>query len=201
MIARLAGTLVERTGTTVVVDVAGVGYSVVMPAPDAASVGTLGDEVVVATHLYVREDAQVLYGFCSPATRQCFTELVGTRGVGPTLALSMLAHFSPAALAAAVAAGDAAALAKVPGIGPKSAARLVTDLTGRISALPSSAPTTPGAHTASSAYTEAHLGLCQLGYSPEEASTTLDKLTADGTATDDAAALLRSALRALAGGR
>lgn len=137
MIGSLRGTLGDwwrRPGglVEVLVDVGGVGYRVTMVEQDVASMGQLGSEVSLQVHTHVREDALILYGFVTKEQRACFEALISVRTVGPGVALSMLAVHTPGALRRAVAARDVDALRLVPGIGAKTAARLVVELEAKL---------------------------------------------------------------------
>ncbi|MCB2223566.1 MAG: Holliday junction branch migration protein RuvA [Actinobacteria bacterium] len=146
MIDRLRGTLALKDGDGVVVDVGGVGYRVAMTARGIAELPGVGREIVVHTHLHVREDQMALFGFDTADERDLFGTLLGASGVGPRLALSILATLAPAALQHAVLAEDAAALTAVPGIGKKTAQKLILDLRSRLD-LPDATldPSTPAA--------------------------------------------------------
>jgi len=132
MIGRIRGVLAERTGLGVLVDTGGVGYEVAMPARDIAALPPVGEEVVVHTHLHVREDVMALYGFSSEEGRDLFRDLIGASGVGPKLALAILATLTPEQLRVALAAEDVDTLTAVPGIGKRSAQKLVLDLRARL---------------------------------------------------------------------
>lgn len=137
MIGSLRGTLSDwwrRAGglVEVLVDVGGVGYRVTMAEQAAASLGPVGSEVSLHVHTHVREDALILYGFVTNEQRACFEALISVRTVGPGVALSMLAVHTPGALRRAVAARDVDALRLVPGIGAKTAARLVVELDAKL---------------------------------------------------------------------
>lgn len=132
MIGRVTGTLVERTTTTAVVDVGGVGYELFLSARDLSALPRIGDEVVVHAHLHVREDVMTLYGFADRDGRDLFRILLGASGVGPKLALSMLATLGTDELRTAVLGDDVAALTTVPGIGTRTAQKLILDLRARL---------------------------------------------------------------------
>ena len=141
MIGSLRGTLLERVlrsdhQTEILVEAGGVGYRVFVPAGAATRVGELGGPSFLWVHTHVREDALVLYGFPSREERDCFELLLGARGVGPALALAVLSVLTPATLRRAVLGGESDALTLVPGIGNKTAARLVLELTPRFEAAP-----------------------------------------------------------------
>lgn len=195
MIGSLRGTLAARTAEAeIVVEVGGVGYRVTVTTATTAALGTLGSEVMLHVHTHVREDAIVLYGFAHDDERRCFEALIGAHGVGPSLAMAILSALSPAALSTAVLEDDVLALCAVPGVGRKTAARLLIDLKNRLDLPDLSSPGLPGASAASSARAEARAALAELGYGPDEI-----KLALDGVAEDlGVEELLRLALRELA---
>jgi holliday junction DNA helicase RuvA len=232
VIGSLRGTLAERAlrsdnQAELLVEVAGVGYRVLVPAGSAGRAGEVGGQTFLWVHTHVREDALVLYGFPSRAERACFELLLGAHGVGPALAAAVVSVLSPPALRRAVLDEDSDALALVPGIGKKTAARLVLELTPRFEAaawlgLPdgevggcageatdAGADRRSGANTAGEADHEAtaaergaqreevKAALVSLGYGAEEVRSVLARLPPDG-ATED---MLRHALRELAGSR
>ncbi|MGH9076751.1 MAG: Holliday junction branch migration protein RuvA [Acidimicrobiales bacterium] len=202
MIGSLRGTVLDRRarpdGTgEVVVEAAGVGYRVVVPAATLGALGGLGSAAFVHVHTHVREEALILYGFATLAERDCFEALIGARGVGPAVALAMLSVHSPAALRLAVDAHDADALTLVPGIGRKTAARLLIDLASRLGdgddfAGPGAGVTANGA--AGDARSEVRAALGALGYDPDEVRAALARLPGEGDVED----LMRVALRDLA---
>jgi Holliday junction DNA helicase RuvA len=135
MIAFLEGRLVEALPTQVVVDVRGVGYEVLIPLSSFDALPAPGQPVRLLTHLAVREDAHVLYGFATAAERDLFRLLVNTvSGIGPKLALNILSGMTPAAFRGAVAAGDVKALSRISGVGRKTAERLVVELRDKVGA-------------------------------------------------------------------
>ncbi len=190
MIGSLRGRVVMRSADgEVVVEVAGVGYRVSVPTGTAAAIGPAGTEVLLHVHTHVREDAIVLYGFLHDDERRCFDALLGAHGVGPSLALAVLSALSPAALSTAVLEDDADTLCAVPGIGRKTAARLLIDLKSRLDLPDLSAPAGGGPARA-----EARAALAELGYGPEEIRQALDGRRDDVGVEE----LLRLALRDLA---
>ncbi len=192
MIGSLRGTLARRDGDgELLVDVGGVGYRVTVPTRTAVALGTLGSEVFLHVHTHVREDAIVLYGFGHEDERRCFEALLGAHGVGPALALSVLSALSPAALAAAVLEDDVETLCTVPGIGRKTAARLLIDLKSRLD-LPERSGVDAGA---GSVRAQARAALTELGYGPEEIRRALEGRREDVGVEE----LLKLALRDLAG--
>ncbi len=194
MIARLRGRLAAVGTDGVVVDVGGVGYHVLVPA--GAFSQRLGDEVVVHTHLAVREDALTLFGFADVAALRLFERLLAVNGVGPKLALSALATLGPTALRDAILTKDAASLVTVPGLGRKTAQRLILELGGDLHADVTTGDDASPAAT-DDPRAEVRLALATLGYEPAEITRALQR--ADGTADDDRDGLLRRALQALAG--
>jgi Holliday junction DNA helicase RuvA len=192
VIGSLRGTLAWRGADgELLVEVGGVGYRVWAPTRTAASLGAVGNEVLLHVHTHVREDAIVLYGFGHDDERRCFEALLGAHGVGPSLALSVLSALSPSALRTAVREDDAETLCAVPGIGRKTAARLLIELKSRLDLpdLPSSAGAAAG-----SARAEARAALAELGYGPEEIRRALEGRREDVGVEE----LLRLALRDLA---
>lgn len=135
MIAFLQGTLVEALPTRVSVDVRGVGYEVLIPLSSYDKLPPPGQEVRLLTHLAVREDAHVLYGFMTPAERELFRLLINTvSGIGPRLALNVLSGMNPTAFRGAVANGDVKALSQIAGVGKKTAERIVVELRDKVGA-------------------------------------------------------------------
>jgi len=128
MIAFLSGKLATKTPGTAVIDVGGVGYEVSIPLSTYERIGSVGENVRVFTHMSVRENAVELFGFSSEQERQLFERLIEVNGVGPKLALSILSGIDPTAFRAAIVSGDANVLAKVHGVGKKTAARLIMEL-------------------------------------------------------------------------
>jgi Holliday junction DNA helicase RuvA len=201
MIGSLRGTLIDRTlDGEVLVEVGGVGYRVVVSPSTAVATGEMGDEIFLYVHHHIREDAQTLYGFPTRDERLAFEALLGAHGVGPALALAILSVHPPAALARVLADDDLAALCLVPGVGKKTAARLLVELKSRLD-IPDLSGTAPGPTRspdgAVSPRADVHDALAGLGYGPDEIREALRDLPAEG----DASELLREALRRLAGAR
>ncbi len=201
MIGSLRGALLSRADDEVLVEVGGVGYRVVVSPTTSVSLGDVGDEVFVWVHHHVREDAQVLYGFATDDGRRCFTALLGAHGVGPSLALAILSVHGPADLARVLAEDDVAALCLVPGVGKKTAARLLVELKSRLD-IPLDVTTTggsssggaPATGTVAAARADVREALAGLGYGVEEIRAVL----ADLPESDDSAVLLKDALARLA---
>ena len=202
MIGSLRGRLLHRGAGEVLVEVGGVGYVVVVSPTTVVSLGELGDEVFVWTHHHVREDAEVLYGFPTRDERVTFEALLGAHGVGPALALAILSVHAPVALVRVLAEDDVAALCLVPGVGKKTAARLLVELKSRLHLDDSGpAPVASGAPTGErSPAADVRDALAGLGYSAEEIRTATAELAGDGDG-GDASVLLRTALQRLAAAR
>jgi Holliday junction DNA helicase RuvA len=200
MIGSLRGRLLDRTAGEVLVEVCGVGYRVTVTPSTSVDLGALGDEVFVHVHHHVREDAQTLYGFATRDERMSFEALIGAHGVGPSLALAILSVHSPAQLRAALAADDVAALCLVPGVGKKTAARLLVELKSRLDlgdVVDLAAVTgtgTNGSAPAPSPLADVRDALANLGYGPDEIRDVLADLPAAGEAGE----LVRMALQRLA---
>jgi Holliday junction DNA helicase RuvA len=207
MIGSLAGTLIDRSPRgEVVVEVGGVGYRATVAPSTLVRLGEPGAAVRLFTHLHVREDALTLFGFVSRDERDCFEALIGAHGVGPSLALAILSVHSPVELRNALIDGDLDALTLVPGVGRKTAARLLIELKARLdvpglSDLDLEPPVGTSANGngngASAKRSEVRAALSTLGYEPEEVLPVLRQLPTEGAVED----LLRSALKLLAEAR
>jgi len=197
VIGWLSGRLIARTGDgELLVDVQGVGYRVSVPTPLLVSTGEPGAEVTLHIHTHVREDAIVLYGFATTEERRCFEALLSAHGVGPSLALSVLCALRPADLVRAVLEEDLAVLCAVPGVGRKTAARLVLDLRTRLELPEFSGDGVPGGscRTTVEPRGEVRAALAELGYAPEEIRRALHDIPDEGAVEE----MLRRALRELA---
>jgi holliday junction DNA helicase RuvA len=197
VIGSLRGPLLDRSGTELLVEVGGLGYRVQATPETVAAVGEVGSEVFLHVHHQVREDAETLYGFTAIDDRRVFETLIGTHGVGPALALAILSVHSPAALRQVLATDDVAALCLVPGVGKKTAARLLVELKSRLD-LPEvdlAALDTGGRPgVPPNVRADVRDALTELGYGPDEIARILPDLPQDG----DSADLLRQALQRLA---
>ena len=195
MIGSVRGTIIERTLTgELLVEVGGVGYRVNVPVRAVPGMDP-GTNAFLFTHLHVREDAMVLFGFPSRDERDTFEALIGATGVGPKLALAILSVHTPNMLRRCLADDDLDALVLVPGVGKRTAQRLLIELKARLE-LPD-LDLTAGVGGASTPRSEVRDALIGLGYSPEEVRGVLSQLGEDGTVEE----LLRDALRVLAGTR
>lgn len=192
MIGRLHGKLIEKAPPLILIDVGGVGWEVFVPMSTFCNLPEIGAEVTVLTHLIVREDAEVLYGFATAAERETFRALVRVSGVGPKIALAVLSGISTNALAGAVERGEAGLLTRVPGIGKKTAERLVLELKGKLtgSAFAGAAAAAP----ATAAQADIVSALVALGYSEREANAAVKRLP-EGTGVSEG---IRLALKSLA---
>jgi holliday junction DNA helicase RuvA len=189
MIGRLTGILAEKSPPQLLIDVNGVGYEVDVPMSSFYNLPALGERVTLLTHFVVREDAQVLFGFLTHDERATFRQLVKISGVGPRTALSILSGLSVNELAQAVSLQETGRLIKVPGIGKKTAERLLLELKGKLG----DAVAAPASVT-SSAQADILQALVALGYSDREASATLKTLPPEASVSDG----IKLALTALA---
>jgi holliday junction DNA helicase RuvA len=176
MIHRLRGTLVEKDTEGVVLDVGGVGYRASASLTTLRALPSLGEESVIHTRMVVREDAMLLFGFATKEERAAFDALTAVSKVGPKLALAVLSSMSPPEIAEAVARGDVLKFASVPGLGRKSAERLVLELKGKDIAVFAPEPATSGTGGGGGPYMEAREALAGLGYSLEEAEKALNNI-------------------------
>jgi Holliday junction DNA helicase RuvA len=194
MIARLAGTLLSKQPPLLVIDVAGVGYEVEAPLPMFYDLPETGQPVVILTHLSVKEDSHTLYGFASESERTLFRQLLKISGIGAKLALTILSGASGDELARFVAEGDAASLTRLPGIGKKTAERIIIELRDKLEGLPAGGA--PGAGSgkaqAGSALGEATNALIALGYKPQEAGRMARSVTQPEMSVEE---ILRLALQ------
>ena len=189
MIGRLAGQLVEKRPPTIMVEVHGVGYEVDVPMSTFFQLPATGSSISLYTHLVVREDAHLLFGFATEQERQLFRQLLKISGIGARTALSVLSGMTVSELYQAVSAHDGARLTKIPGIGKKTAERLLLELRDKLNAGPG------GAHPGGDAEvrSDALHALLALGYSDKEAAQALGRIAPD-TPVQDA---IRHALKLL----
>lgn len=199
MIAYLSGTLAEKKPAEAIVDVAGVGYRAFIPTSTYERLPDVGRPVKLLTHHHVREDAVLLYGFMSAAERTAFEILLSATGVGPKLALAALSALSPNDLRGYVVRGEAAMLTGIPGVGRKTAERLVVELRDRFSALDgvedTSSTATPGERAIGSARADALAALDQLGFTRPAAEKALMAVIKKHPDVRTADELVRLALR------
>jgi len=200
MIGRLHGILLEKQPPQLLLDVGGVGYEVSAPMTTFYELPETGNEITLHTHLAVREDAHVLYGFLREQDRLLFRTLIRVSGVGPKLALAILSGMSADEFVGCVQNGDSALLTRLPGVGKKTAERLVVELKDRLkdwqgTALTATEVSTGHVVPASDALKDAISALVSLGYKPQEASRMVSQLESDGLASEE---LIRLALKAMA---
>ena len=176
MIHRLRGILVEKDTDGVVVDVGGVGYRASASVATLRALPSLGEECVIHTRMVVREDAMLLFGFAAPEERAAFDALIAVSKVGPKLALAVLSAMSPQQISEAVARGDVPKLSSVPGLGRKTAERLVLELKGKDLAIFGPEPVVSSDGGGGGPYMEAREALTGLGYSLEEAEKALNNI-------------------------
>jgi Holliday junction DNA helicase RuvA len=195
VIGSLRGSVLDRSGSEALLEVAGVGYRVLATPATCASL-VVGEEAFLHVHHHRREDAELLYGFATIEERRFFETLIGTHGVGPGLGLAILSVHSPSALVEAVASNDVAALCLVPGVGRKTATRLVVELGSRLSAEPIdlSDLETGAAKAAVGPKADVREALSGLGYASEEIGRILGELPDDLGSSE----MLRRALQRLA---
>jgi Holliday junction DNA helicase RuvA len=193
MIARLRGTLLAKQAPTLLVEVGGVGYELEAPMSTFYELPEVGREVILHTHLQVKEDGQTLYGFAQQSERSLFRLLIKISGIGAKTALAILSGASVDEFARLIQRADLAALTRIPGIGKKTAERLVVELKDKLGA-GGSAGGLPGSRGAvpNDPVAEASVALQALGYKPAEVSKLVQAAAAPG---DDAEAIIRKALK------
>ena len=197
MIGSLRGILIDRPAPgEVIVEVQGVGYRASVPTSVVATLGGIGSEVFLHVHTHVREDAIVLFGFAHGDERRCFEALLGAHGIGPSLALAILSSMSPAALSTAVLEDDVDTLCLVPGVGKKTAARLLLELKARLD-LPTLGEEGPSHGGSMAPRGEARAALAELGYGPDEIRGVLDDVDDDASVEE----MVRAALKELSRNR
>lgn len=189
MIGRLHGKLLEKNPPQILIDVSGVGYEVDVPMSTFCNLPEVGGELTLYTHFVVREDAELLYGFATLAERAVFRALIKISGVGPKIALALLSGITVDQLKDAVDRGETGLLTKVPGIGKKTAERLVLELKGKLAGTGAATAAVP----TSGARADVAAALIALGYSEREAAAATKKLPEACTVNDG----LRLALKSL----
>ena len=192
MIGRLSGILLEKIPPNLLVDCQGVGYEVVVPMSTFYNLPGLGEKVTLLTHLAIREDAHILFGFGTAEERNTFKELIKISGVGARTALAILSGMSVADLAQAVTLQEAGRLTRVPGIGKKTAERLLLELKGKLGADLGAA----AGVVHSDATADILNALLALGYSDKEASLAMKQVSKDASVSDG----IKHALKALSKG-
>lgn len=199
MIGRLRGTLVRKEPPALLIDVAGVGYELEAPMTTFYDLPAIGEPTTLYTHLVVRDDAHLLYGFSREGQRRQFRSLLKVNGVGPRVALAVLSGLSEHELARCVVHEDVARLIQVPGIGRKTAERLIMELRDKLATAPTADATAPAVDFAPFApdpISEAVSALIALGYKPQEASRVVRTVPSQGLNTEE---IIRQALKGMAG--
>lgn len=203
MIGRLRGTLLEKHPPELLIDVHGVGYEVSMPMSCFYALPDIGEEAIVYTHFVVREDAQLLYGFTTQTARALFREVIKANGVGPKLGLAILSAMTATQFVDSVQQEDITTLVKIPGVGKKTAERLVIDMRDRLKNWHAFDLFTPHADAAArsdlssisaSATDEATAALIALGYKAAQAEKAVKLASKEGMKTED---IIRDALRSM----
>lgn len=201
MIGRLRGLIAHKQPPQLLLDVAGVGYELEAPMSTFYELPAIGEEALLHTHLAIRDDAHTLFGFHSLAERELFRHLIKISGVGPKLALTLLSGISPEQFIRCIDAGDTATLVRLPGVGKKTAERLIVELRDRLAALPTSssahhsvlAPPRGASRQTLDPAAEAVDALIALGYKAAEASRMIRAI--EGSSELSTEELIRSALR------
>ncbi|MGR6874692.1 Holliday junction branch migration protein RuvA [Pseudomonas sp. HK3] len=200
MIGRISGTLVEKQSPELLIDVNGIGYEVLAPMTTIYKLPELGQQVSLHTHFVVREDAQLLYGFSDKQQRSLFRALIKVSGVGPKLALAILSGIEAQSFVRSIHDGDTATLVRIPGIGKKTAERLVVEMKDRLkewqvdSDLPLMAAANPQPMDQVHWVQEAEGALIALGYKPTEAAKAISAIKVPVTCAED---LIRFALKGM----
>ena len=195
MIGRIAGTLLEKNPPQILVDVGGVGYEIDVPMSTFYNLPAIGEPVTLVAHLVVREDAQLLFGFLTAAERALFRQLLKISGIGARTALAVLSGLSVAELAQAVALQESGRIVKIPGIGKKTAERLLLELKGKLPLAGAAAAKVGAGGTAiSDAASDILNALLALGYNERAAHGAMKSLAADAGVADG----IRQALKLLA---
>lgn len=192
MIGFLRGTLVVKQPPVLVLDVNGVGYELSAPMSTFYELPAVGDEIMLLTHLLVREDAQVLYGFINEDERLLFRSLLRVSGIGAKIALAILSGISAEGFVHCVRSEDTATLIKVPGIGRKTAERLIVEMRDRIGSTPEGTATANAMSSAGKSVEEAYGALVALGYKPAESTRLLKNIDTDGLGAEQ---IIRLALK------
>jgi Holliday junction DNA helicase RuvA len=197
MIGRLQGTILEKQPPSILIDVQGVGYELEASMSTFYQLPECGENITLHTHLVVREDAQLLYGFYSLSERQMFRNLIKISGVGPKLALTILSGMSAEGFSRCIMDGDSKALTRLPGVGKKTAERLVIELKDRLEKddsikLPGSTGTTASIERQANPVNDAVSALISLGYKAQQASQMIRDIDVEAKSTEE---IIRAALQ------
>lgn len=199
MIGRLSGVLIEKQAPDLLIDVNGVGYEVQAPLSSFLDIGVVGSKITLLTHLIVREDAQLLYGFSDKMQRTMFRTLIKVSGVGPKLALGILSSMDADTFARCIQNHEVTALTKLPGVGKKTAERLIVEMQDRLKEWQTQAPLWAAVEQTATAsrnhlLSEAEAALISLGYKPQEAAKMLSKMPEE---IDSSEEMIRRALKGM----
>lgn len=199
MIGRLSGVVIEKSAPDLLIDVNGVGYEVQAPLSSFLDIGQVGSKITLLTHLVVREDAQLLFGFSDKMQRTMFRTLIKVSGVGPKLALGILSSIDADTFARCIQNHEVTALTKLPGIGKKTAERLIVEMQDRLKEWQTQAPLWAAVEKTevdnrNHLLAEAELALISLGYKPQEASKMLNNMPAEIVSSED---MIRRALKGM----
>jgi|TARA_B110001454_G_scaffold19201_1_gene17791 Holliday junction DNA helicase RuvA len=199
MIGRLSGVLLEKQAPDLLIDVNGVGYEVQAPLSSFLDIGQVGSNITLLTHFVVREDAQLLYGFSDKMQRTMFRTLIKVSGVGPKLALGILSSMDADTFARCIQNHEVTALTKLPGVGKKTAERLIVEMQDRLKEWQTQAPlwaAVEQTETDSRNYllADAESALISLGYKPQEAAKMLSKMPAEINSSEE---MIRRALKGM----
>ncbi len=199
MIGRLSGVLIEKLAPDLLIDVNGVGYEVQAPLSSFLDLGPVGSKITLFTHLAVREDAQLLYGFSDKMQRTMFRTLIKVSGVGPKLALGILSSMDADTFARCIQNHEVTALTKLPGVGKKTAERLIVEMQDRLKEWQTQAPLWAAVEQTETdsrnhLLAEAESALISLGYKPQEATKMLSKMPAE---IDSSEEMIRRALKGM----
>jgi Holliday junction DNA helicase RuvA len=197
MIAQLRGSLLDKRPNQVLVDVGGVGYQVHIPLSTYYSLGDLHSTVTLLIHTHMRDDSISLYGFLSAREKQCFELLIGASGVGPVLAVKILSGMNVEDLIPAIRGGDLAALTRIPGVGKKTAERIVVELRDKLAAMEVHSPTRAASPAGPAA--DVVSALINLGYEERDAKRVVEE--SQRTAGTEFEGLLKASLQRLAPSR
>ncbi len=198
MIGQIQGIVVEKNVPHVLIDVQGIGYEIETSMSTFFQLPEINQKIKLFTHLTVREDAHILYGFIDQEERLLFRTLIKINGVGPKLALAILSSIQPHAFVQCIQDGDAASLVRIPGVGKKTAERLVIEMRDKVSEwqLPTAMPAGPLTSQVAlmnNAVSEATSALITLGYKPQEASKAINRINHDDSLSSED--LIRLALK------
>ncbi|MCF6224768.1 MAG: Holliday junction branch migration protein RuvA [Xanthomonadales bacterium] len=194
MIGRISGILVVKAPPLIMVDVNGIGYELEAPMSVFYNLPAVGEKVMLVTHLQIKDDGHTLFGFSDEAERVLFRQLLKISGIGAKIALNILSGIDPQELAVLVAEGNAIALTRLPGIGKKTAERLIIELRDKLDGIPMSTPSAAvGAEANSNPQAEAVQALVALGYRPADVGPMVRRVAKEGMPVED---IIRHALQA-----